>query len=143
MEGNGKMNSRENPWTSALKFFAELGDLLVKYAIQPGYAIPMVIVAWILWPLGALMASLLIASLYHRATQTSGSATLSGSTAQEAPAGAFLERGWVMLAGLALIAIGLLWLLRELFSPHLSFAFVLIALGVFLIFFNLARPGGR
>lgn len=34
--------SRNNGWNSVLQFLAELGDLIAKYATQPGYAIAMV-----------------------------------------------------------------------------------------------------
>jgi hypothetical protein len=126
-------------WMSALKFFAELGDLLVRYAAQPAYAIAMIIVGWVLWPIGALIASLLIASLYYHATQPLAPST--PSTTPEAPPVRPAERGWVSLAGLVLMGVGMIWLMREMFMPHISFAFVLIALGFFLIVFGIVRQG--
>lgn len=130
--------SNDDVWQSALKFFAELGDLLVKYAVQPGYAIAMVIVGWVIWPIGALLASLLIASLYYRSTKPF--APLSGSTTSTSPE-IQGEQRWLILAGLLLIAVGIFWLVRELI-PHISFAFVIIALGLLLIVFGFARREG-
>ncbi|OGF52883.1 MAG: hypothetical protein A2Z21_04300 [Candidatus Fraserbacteria bacterium RBG_16_55_9] len=127
-------------WQSMLRFFAELGDLLARYATQPGYAVAMVIVGWIIWPIGALIASLLIASLYKRTAEPAGSAPLSGSTTG-APLGLPGERPWLILAGVLLMIMGIFWLVRELI-PHISFAFVIIALGLLLIVFGLARREG-
>lgn len=131
--------SRNNGWQSVLKFFAELGDLIAKYAAQPGYAIAMVVIGWIIWPIGALIASLLIARLYFHATQPASAGAPSGSAAR-APSESS-ELHWPVLAGLLLIVVGIFWLARELI-PHISFAFVLIALGLFLILFGFTRRGG-
>jgi len=124
----------------AVRFFAELGDLLARYAVQPGYALAMVIVGWILWPIGALIASLLIAHLYHRATQPANLTATPGST-KEAPLSAPAEQSWLVLVGFLLIAAGLFWLMHQ-FIPQVSFALVLMVIGLFVVLFGIAGRGG-
>lgn len=126
------------PSKSPLRFFAELGYLLAQYAAQPGYAIAMVIVAWIIWPVGALIASLLIASFYLRTHQQTGSAVESGP---QAPTGRRAEEDWLVLAGLVLIGIGVFWLARE-YIAQLPWALVIIAFGLLLVLLGFARRGG-
>lgn len=127
------------PSKSPLRFFAELGDLLAKYIVQPGYAIAMVIVGWIIWPVGALIASLLIARLYQRAHQQPGATVEPGPTA---PSARRVEEEWLVLGGLILIGIGVYWL-AWVYIPQLPWALVIMAFGLLLISLGFARRGGR
>jgi F0F1-type ATP synthase assembly protein I len=109
---------------SPLQFFAELGDLIARYAANPGFAIGMVIVSWVFWPIGALIASLLIAKLYAQ-SQTAPSQpaqTLSAPRSED----------WLIAGGLVLIGIGVYSLVRQ-YLPELPWAVLLIAIGVLLI----------
>lgn len=89
---------------SPLAFFAELGDLLAKYVTNPIYAVMMVIVGWVIWPIGALIASLLIANIYARTQRAipAESATSSAPSSESAPKPQ--EGDWLILLGLGLIA---------------------------------------
>jgi predicted branched-subunit amino acid permease len=116
-----------------LQFFAELGDLIARYAANPGFAIGMVIVSWVFWPIGALIASLLIAKLYAQ-SQTAPSQpaqTLSAPRSED----------WLIAGGLVLIGIGVYSLVRQ-YLPELPWAVLLIAIGVLLIGLAYARRGG-
>jgi hypothetical protein len=118
---------------SPLHLFAELGDLLAKYAAHPSYAIAMVIVAWIIAPIGALVASLLIAAAYLRAHETREPGA--------APAAETPDRGdWLMLIGLVFIAGGAYWLVRD-YIPRFTWEITTIALGLLLVLLGLARRG--
>ena len=126
--------STEQP-KSPLQFFAELGDLIAKYAVNPGFAIGMVIVSWVFWPIGALIASLLIAKLYVQ-TQTAS------QPSQAAPTLALpRSEDWLIFGGLLLIGIGVYSLVRQ-YLPELPWAVLLIAVGVLLIGLAYARRGG-
>jgi hypothetical protein len=127
------------PSKSPLHFFAELGDLLMKYIGQPGYAIAMVIVGWVIWPVGALMASLLIASIYRGAHAQSGTTGELGSTA---PSGQRVDEEWLVMGGLILIGIGVYWLAR-VYIPQLPWALVIMVFGILLILLGFARRGER
>lgn len=120
---------------SPLHFFAELGDLIAKYAVNPGFAIGMVIVSWIFWPIGALIASLLIAKLYVQAQTASQP---SSPTLTLAPP---RSEDWLIFGGLLLIGIGAYSLVRQ-YLPELPWAVFLIAVGVLLIGLAYARRGG-
>jgi len=118
---------------SPLQFFAELGDLIARYAANPSFAIGMVIVSWVFWPIGALIASLLIAKLYAQ-SQTAPSQpaqTLSAPRSED----------WLIAGGLVLIGIGVYSLVRQ-YLPELPWAVLLIAIGVLLIGLAYARRGG-
>ena len=127
------------PSKSPLHFFAELGDLLMKYIGQPGYAIAMVIIGWVIWPVGALMASLLIASIYRRAHPQLGATVEPGQTA---PSRQRVDEEWLVLGGLVLIGIGVYWL-AWVYIPQLPWALVIMAFGLLLILLGFARRGGR
>ncbi len=120
---------------SPLQFFAELGDLIARYAANPGFAIGMVIVSWIVWPVGALIASLLIAKLY---TQSQTAAQPNPPTPTLAPP---RSEDWLIFGGLLLIGIGTYSLVRQ-YLPELPWAVFLIAVGVLLIGLAYARRGG-
>lgn len=120
---------------SPLQFFAELGDLIAKYAVNPGFAIGMVIVSWVFWPIGALIASLLIAKLYVQ-TQTSSQPSQAAPTL--APP---RSEDWLIVGGLLLIGIGVYALVRQ-YLPELPWAVLLIAVGVLLVGLAYARRGG-
>jgi len=120
---------------SPLQFFAELGDLLARYAVNPGFAIGMVIVSWIFWPIGALIASLLIAKLY---TQSQTAAQPNPPTPTLAPP---RSEDWLIFGGLLLIGIGAYSLMRQ-YLPKLPWAVFLIAVGLLLIGFAYVRRGG-
>lgn len=128
------------PSKSPLDFFAELGDLLAKYAINPTYAVAMVIVGWVIWPIGALMASLLIASLYVRAQRVAISAE-SGAPAPPASSITVRESDWLIIAGLVLVGLGLRQLLKY-YSLEVPWSVTLIVVGVLLIGLAFARRGG-
>ncbi len=126
--------STEQP-KSPLQFFAELGDLIAKYAVNPSFAIGMVIVSWVFWPIGALIASLLIAKLYVQ-TQTAS------QPSQTAPTLALpRSEDWLIFGGLLLIGIGVYSLVRQ-YLPELPWAVLFIAVGVLLIGLAYARRGG-
>jgi hypothetical protein len=118
---------------SSLQFFAELGDLIARYAVNPGFAVGMVIVSWIFWPIGALIASLLIAKLY----------TQSQTASQQSPPALAPPRSedWLIFGGLLLIGIGVYSLVRQ-YLPELPWAVFLIAVGLLLMGFAYARRGG-
>lgn len=120
---------------SLLHFFAELGDLIAKYAVNPSFAVGMVIVSWILWPIGALIASLLIAKLY----------TQSQTASQQSPPAPTLapprSEDWLIFGGVLLIGIGIYSLVRE-YLPELPWAVLLIAVGVLFVGLAYARRGG-
>src|SRR5574337_1247529 len=123
------------PSKSPLHFFAELGDLLARYITQPGYAIALAIVSWVIWPVGALIASLLIASLHQHAHQPPGSMAEPSLTA---PAGRHTDEDWLVLGGIILIGIGVYWL-AWVYIPQLPWALVIMAFGLLLILLGLAR----
>jgi hypothetical protein len=116
---------------SPLQFFAELGDLIAQYAVQPGFAAAMVIVSWIVWPIGALIASLFIARLYV------GSKTPLSPPALNPPR----SEDWLIFGGLLLIGIGAYSLVRE-YVPQLPWSVFLIAVGLLLVSLAYARRGG-
>ncbi len=120
---------------SLLQFFAELGDLIARYAVNPSFAIGMVIVSWVFWPIGALIASLLIAKLYAQ-SQTASHPSQPALTLT-------LPRSedWLIFSGLLLIGIGVYSLVRQ-YLPELPWAVLLIAVGVLLVGFAYARRGG-
>ncbi|MCL6642350.1 MAG: hypothetical protein K6T71_03375 [Candidatus Bipolaricaulota bacterium] len=120
---------------SPLQFFAELGDLLARYAVNPGFAVGMVIVSWIFWPIGALIASLLIAKLYM---QSQTAAQPNPPTPTLAPP---RSEDWLIFGGLLLIGIGVYSLVRQ-YLPELPWAVLLIAVGVLLVGLAYARRGG-
>jgi hypothetical protein len=90
---------------SPLQFFAELGDLIARYAQNRDFAIGMVVISVILWPIGALIASLLIAKIYAQSrlapTQTpphSHSLTIRRLRRLADPR-CILDRRWCILLG--------------------------------------------
>ncbi len=111
---------------SLLHFFAELGDLIAKYAVIPGFAIGMVIASWIFWPIGALIASLIIAKLYVQAQTASQP---SSPTPTLAPP---RTEYWLIFGGVLLIGVGVYELVRQ-YLPKLPWAVLLIAVGVLLV----------
>nr|BAL59117.1 hypothetical protein HGMM_OP3C272 [Candidatus Acetothermum autotrophicum] len=120
---------------SPLHFFAELGDLIARYAVNPSFAVGMVIISWILWPIGALIASLLIAKLY---VQSQGAAQPNPPAPTLAPP---RSEDWLIFGGLLLIAIGAYSLVRQ-YLPELPWSVFLIAVGVLLIGLAYTRRGG-
>lgn len=121
---------------SPLQFLAELGDLIAKYAVNPEFAIGMVIVSWVFWPIGALIASLLIAKLYAQAQTTSQPSSPPPTLASPR------SEDWLIFSGLLLIGIGVYLLVRQ-YLPELPWgAVLLIAVGVLLISLAYARRGG-
>jgi hypothetical protein len=121
---------------SPLDFFAELGNLLARYAANPTYAVMMVIIGWVIWPIGALIASLLIASVYARAQKAAEPGTQPAS--ENSPK--LQESDWLILIGLGLIALGLHQWLRHYMD--IPWPLVLIALGVLTILLAFARRAG-
>lgn len=120
---------------SPVQFFAELGDLIARYAVNPNFAIGMVIVSWVFWPIGALIASLLIAKLYTQAPTTS-------QPSQPAPTWTSpRSEDWLIFGGLLLIGIGVYSLVRQ-YLPELPWAVLLIAVGVLLVGLAHAHRGG-
>lgn len=124
-----------DPPKSPLHFFAELGDLIARYAVNPNFAMGMVIVSWIFWPIGALIASLLIAKLY---TQSQPASQPSQPVPTLAPP---RSEDWLIFGGLLLIGIGVYSLVRQ-YLPELPWAVLLIAVGVLLVGLAYARRGG-
>ncbi|MCS7198162.1 MAG: hypothetical protein NZ930_05745 [Candidatus Bipolaricaulota bacterium] len=120
---------------SPLHFFAELGDLIAKYAVNTGFAIGMVIVSWVFWPIGALIASLLIAKLCVQAQTASQPSSPSLTLAPPR------SEDWLIFGGLLLIGIGVYALVRQ-YLPEPPWAVFLIAVGVLLIGVAYARRGG-
>ncbi len=120
---------------SLLHFFAELGDLIARYAANSGYAVAMVIIGWVVWPIGALIASLLIAKLYTQ-SQTAFQPSQPAPTLTPPR-----SEDWLILGGLLLIGIGVYSLVRE-YLPELPWAVLLIAVGVLLVGLAYARRGG-
>jgi uncharacterized membrane protein len=120
---------------SPLQFFAELGDLIARYAQNRDFAIGMVVISVILWPIGALIASLLIAKIYFQSqtapTQMTPPSTTSCSTDFEA---------WLIL-GVILIVGGVYFWVKE-YLPELSRSVLLIAIGVLLVGLAYARRRG-
>jgi hypothetical protein len=90
---------------SPLQFFAELGDLIARYAQNRDFAIGMVVISVILWPIGALIASLLIAKIYaqSRLAPTQTPPTPTASTIRRlrrlADPRCILDRRWCILLG--------------------------------------------
>jgi hypothetical protein len=120
---------------SPLQFFADLGELVARYAVNPHFALGMVLVSWVVWPIGALIASLLIAKLYTQSQMAS-------QPSQPAPTLAPpRSEDWLIFGGLLLIGIGVYSLVRQ-YLPELPWAVLLIAVGVLLIGFAYARRGG-
>lgn len=111
---------------SPLHFFAELGDLIARYAVNPSFAVGMVIISWILWPIGALIASLLIAKLY---VQSQGAAQPNPPASTLAPP---RSKDWLIFGGVLLIGVGVYELVRQ-YLPRLPWAVLLIAVGVLLV----------
>lgn len=120
---------------SLLHFFAELGDLITRYAANPSFAVGMVAVSWIFWPIGALIASLLIAKLY---TQSQTASQPSPPTPTLAPP---RSEDWLIFGGIVLIGIGVYSLVKQ-YLPELHWAVLLIAVGVLLIGLAYGRRGG-
>lgn len=120
---------------SPVQFFAELGDLIAKYAVNPGFAIGMVIVSWVFWPIGALIASLLIAKLY---VQSQTASQPSSPTPTLAPP---RSEDWLIFGGLLLMGIGVHSLVRQ-YLPGLPWAVSFIVVGVLLVGLAYARRGG-
>ncbi|MCI2429180.1 PrgI family protein [Candidatus Acetothermia bacterium] len=124
---------------SPLAFFAELGDLLAKYATKSDYAIAMVIAGLILWPFGAVIAALLIASIYAQSQKAVSLEPGSPATSQPTTlvknenAEQREERQWLILGGLALIGFGIYLLIRDYLKIDIPWPIILVVLGVFLI----------
>lgn len=124
---------------SLLDFLAELGDLLAKYATKSDYAIAMVIIGLIFWPVGAVIAGLLIASIYARSQKAVSAEPGSPATSQPtAPVKNEStkqreEREWLILGGLALIGFGVYLLARDYLKIDIPWPVILIVGGGFLI----------
>jgi|GEM_PF-1655898 len=125
---------------SPLQFFAELGDLLARYAQNRDFAIGMVVLSVILWPIGALIASLLIAKIYVQSqtapTQTTPTQTTPTSTASRSES----FEDWLIM-GVLLIGAGVYFWVKE-YLPEPPWSVLLIAIGVLLIGLAYARRGG-
>lgn len=125
---------------SPLEFCAELGDLIAKYASNSTYAIVMVVVGLVIWPIGALIASLLIANIYARGQRATEPTTASPSVSLPKPSEKISENDWLILLGLGLIAWGIYqWLDHYIDIPR---SVALIGLGVLIVLFAFARRGG-
>jgi uncharacterized paraquat-inducible protein A len=126
--------STEQP-RSPLQFFAELGDLIARYAQNRDFAIGMVVISVILWPIGALIASLLIAKIYVQSrlapTQTPPTPTASRSEDFE---------DWLIL-GVFLIGVGVYFWVKD-YLPEPPWSVVLIVVGALLVGLAYARRGG-
>lgn len=118
---------------SPVQFFAELGDLIARYAVNPSFAVGMVIISWIVWPIGALIASLLIAKLYTESQRASRPPTPTPAPQR--------SEDWLIFGGLLLIGIGVYSLVRE-YVPQLPWSVFLIAVGLLLVGLAYARRGG-
>lgn len=129
------MNAEQS--RSPLQFFAKLGDLIAQYAVQPGFAVAMVIVSWIFWPIGALIASLLIAKLYVQSQAAPAEAKQPTPTLNPPR-----SEDWLIFGGLLLIGIGVYALVRE-YLPQLPWSVFLVAIGLLLVGLAYARRGGE
>lgn len=124
---------------SPLQFFADLGELLARYATKREFAIGMVIVSFI-WPIGTLIAGLLIASIYWRGQHAvSGDA---GSPPSQ-PSKRVEERTEELLLGLALIGFGLFLLAKNYFGieTEILLPIAIVVGGVVIIWLAYARKG--
>ncbi|MCS6937170.1 MAG: PrgI family protein [Candidatus Bipolaricaulota bacterium] len=133
---------------SLLDFLAEMGDLLAKYATKSDYAIAMVVIGLIFWPVGAVIAGLLIASIYarsQRAVSTEpGSSELAQPTAPVKTENSKKkeEREWLIVGGLVLIGWGAYLLAKDYLKVDIPWAVILVVAGVFLIWLAYARYQG-
>ncbi len=128
---------------SLLHFFAELGDLLAKYATESNYALMMAVISLVLWPVGAVIASLLIASLYVRAREGSPSTTPSATSTPSRPKEEWRESDWMILVGLVLIGWGLFQLLKQYVEIPGSVALIGLGVIIVLMAFATRRRGGE
>jgi len=136
LEGNDVAGKPERSW---LQFLADLGNLIAQYCTDKTYAILVVIVAWILSPIGALIASLLIASIYLKAKIAKEPGA--PATEEKAIEGEKDLRSspFLILLGLILVAIGGFWLIKEYVEIHWYWTLIVIG-AVLIIIGYLRRP---
>ncbi len=132
------MNTEQSK--SPLQFFAELGDLLARYAQNRDFAIGMVVLSVIIWPIGALIASLLIAKIYAQSRIAPSQTTPTQTTPTPTASRSEDFEDWLIF-GVLLIGAGVYFLVKE-YLPEPPWSVLLIAAGALLVGLAYARRGG-
>ncbi len=120
------------PQASFLGILAEIGQLVFSWCTRMPWVVLLVLVAWVLPPLGALLTTFLAVHIYRHQGNFSiqpANITISLSGDNQAKA--------LFILGIILIAMGLFWLIRYITHFDLHWSIFLIVLGVLMIAFGI------
>ena len=121
------------PKPSPANIFVEMSNLIAKVCMEFPWAVGIAIIGWIIPPLGALVATLLIVHIYTNNQREPGQPiTIDLRSIQSGQSMA------LMMIGLVLVAIGVYLLIRH-FLPGLPWGAVLIPIGALLIWLGLSK----
>jgi hypothetical protein len=122
------------PKSSPAEIFAEMAQLLADWCKHLPWAIVIVVIAWMIPPLGALVTTLLVFHIYS---------TREGSQNQPMTVniswGRIDQSRLLVVFGAILIAVGIFGLIRYLLHFELPWSIVVIALGILLILLGASR----
>ncbi|MBI1743294.1 hypothetical protein HYR54_09565 [Candidatus Acetothermia bacterium] len=118
---------------SPANIFVEMSNLIAKVCREFPWAVGMAIIGWIIPPLGALVATLLIVHIYTSNQKEPGQPiTINLGSIQSGQSMA------LMMIGLVLVAIGIYLLIRY-FLPELPWGALLIPIGLLLVWLGLSK----
>jgi hypothetical protein len=116
------------PQASFWEILAEMGQLIFDWCRQMPWVVILVMAAWIIPPLGALITTLLAIHIYRHQESVSISPTnITSSLSGEN------QNKTYFILGILSIALGLFWLIRYLTHFDLPWSILLIVLGALLV----------
>lgn len=116
-----------------IKFLADIGRGLERHCSDKVIAIILVIVAWTLHPIGALIATLFIANIYLAKKPV----TERGEVAEEEQVESRYDE-IVITIGLILIVIGGFWVVKE-YIGIVPWSAILVIIGILLTLYGLSK----